>query len=201
MDLRSFPFDVVDLSIELECQQTTDKVVFVPSFDVGNEVVDCTENVQLLNPAFAFHKPLCEVLVRECDGAKYATFMVHLKWERKWSTYASVYITLFLLCMCTLSVFSLDAIDHLNDRLANIFTMLLTVVAYEFVLKSDLPKIPYMTLADIYIVFCFFFVLLIALDCVVIALVDHSDEDTLHEADLIGLAMIILLFAVWHVVY
>ena len=122
MNLRNFPFDVVDLSIELECQQTTDKVVFVPSFDVGNEVVDCTDNVQLLNPAFAFHKPLCEVLVKECDDERYATFMVHLKFERKWTTYANMYITLLLLCLCTLSVFSLDAMDNLNDRLANIFS-------------------------------------------------------------------------------
>ena len=68
-------------------------------------------------------------------------------------------------------------------------------------MKSDLPKIPYYTLADVYIVSCFVFVLLIALDVVVMVNVDHDDADKLEEADMIGLVLIICLFAIWHVVY
>eukprot|EP01084_Bolivina_argentea_P285759 490095_1 len=198
MDLTNFPFDVVDLSIELECQQSSDKVIFVPSFDVSNEVVDVTPNCQLLNPAFKLHKPLSEVVLNDCDGAKYACFMVHLKFERYWSTYSSIYMTLCALCLCTLSVFTLDSSDHLNDRLANIFTMLLTVVAYEFVLKSDLPKIPYYTKADIYIISCFIYIIIIALEVVIVGIVDHDNID---YYDTIGLYIIIIGFVLWNIIY
>ena len=69
---------------------------------------------------------------------------------------------------------------------------------WQFVLQSDLPKIPYWTKADIYIVSCFVYILLIPLQVVVIGLIDEEKEE---YWDRIVLICIISAFVLWHVCY
>ena len=141
MNLRHFPFDVLDLPIELECQQNIGSVVFVPSFDIGSRVVDVTENCRLLNPAFLTHEPLAEVVVKECDAAEYCSFIVRLKCERNWHAHSDIYVAMCSLSLCAMTVF----IQDFGSRLENLFTILLTVTAYTHVIKSTCPKIAYYT--------------------------------------------------------
>jgi len=53
------------------------------------------------------------------------------------------------------------------DRLAVTLTLMLTAVAYKFIVASSLPQVSYLTLIDTYVLACFLFMLLISLENVV----------------------------------
>ena len=194
MNLRNFPFDVLDLPIELEAQQNADAVVFVPSLDVGSEVVDVTKGCKLLNPAFKLHEPLAETVVKSDNGAEYSSFVVRLKFERRWNAHSGMFITMFALCLCSLAVFT----QEFGDRIENLFTILLTVVAYQYVIQAEIPKIPYYTKADIYVLMCFLFVTVIVAETAVLSEIDPDNEQ---GWDFLAMVVIIAVFALANLVY
>ena len=63
------------------------------------------------------------------------------------------------------------------DRLSVTLTLLLTAVAYKFVVASSLPTVSYWTVLDKYVLLCFLFILLFSVENVVFPtfLMDRSD--------------------------
>lgn len=51
-----------------------------------------------------------------------------------------------------------DAADDTGTRLSTATTLFLTVIAFQFVVSSLLPKLPYLTITDYYVLFCLAFV-------------------------------------------
>ena len=51
-----------------------------------------------------------------------------------------------------------------GERLALTFTLILTAVAYKFVVADVLPNVSYQTFLDVYVLICFFFMVLAAVE-------------------------------------
>merc|ERR1712176_1040006 len=66
---------------------------------------------------------------------------------------------LFLLTGASLISFSIPLADNGAERISYLITLLLTAVAYQFAILNDLPKVPYLTLFDRYIMQTFFLIL------------------------------------------
>jgi hypothetical protein len=66
----------------------------------------------------------------------------------------NIIAVMFLIIMCSSLIFAVDVHDT-ADRAGIALTLLLTAVAYKFVIASELPKIGYLTLLDKYMIFSF----------------------------------------------
>jgi len=194
MDLHNFPFDTLDLPIELECLQNVGTAMFVPSFDIGSRVVDITESCIMMNPAFHTHQVLAEALTKECDGVKYSSFIARVKCERIWTAHSDIYMTTCSLSVCALAVF----IQDYPDRIENLFVILLTLTAYSQVVQSEVPEVPYSTKIDIYIWACFFYMMLLLAETVVVS---QLDEEVRDEKDLMSAYLFCAGFVLFNVGY
>lgn len=90
-----------------------------------------------------------------------------------------------LTCMSTMSAAVEPNGERLPtaDRLSVSLTLLLTAVAYKFVVASSLPTVSYWTMLDKYVLLCFCFILSFSLENVIYPglLVDRSDPDNPEE--------------------
>eukprot|EP01083_Nonionella_stella_P074218 201248_1 len=84
-------------------------------------------------------------------------------------------VMLLLYIITNFSLFSYG-VSAFNDRLSFDITLLLTIVAFLFSVKSTLPKIKYLTLLDKYILLCFAFIISIAVEHFVISVTTYSVE-------------------------
>jgi len=122
--------------------------------------------------------------------------VVRLKFERRWSAHSKMFITLFALCVCSLSVFT----QEFGDRIENLLTILLTIVAYQYVIETEIPKIAHQTKADFYVLMCFLFVTLIVAETAVLSEIDMHLENA-HEWDFLAMVAVSSLFAVANVAF
>ena len=90
--------------------------------------------------------------------------MLALKLERKPSFFLmNVAVPNFLLSLFAVTVFFLDTSD-VSSRLSVLITLMLTSVAYKFVIAGFLPRIPYNTLLDKYLLASFVLLILVSLE-------------------------------------
>lgn len=91
--------------------------------------------------------PSCKYLVT--DGVP--AFHFHMRLERDPRYYMSnVVVPLAVITGLVMIAFALP-IEDLNDRMSVVLTLLLTAVAFKYVVSSYLPKVTYLTLLDKYI--------------------------------------------------
>ena len=86
---------------------------------------------------------------------------------------------LFVLSLLSLSSFAVEISDN-GSRISINVTLILTAVAFKFILAGTLPKVPYNTLIDYYILFCS--MTLAAMNFLIILpsfFIDESDDNSL----------------------
>eukprot|EP00484_Ammonia_sp_Unknown_P001953 CAMPEP_0197022306 /NCGR_PEP_ID=MMETSP1384-20130603/3213_1 /TAXON_ID=29189 /ORGANISM="Ammonia sp." /LENGTH=642 /DNA_ID=CAMNT_0042450323 /DNA_START=41 /DNA_END=1969 /DNA_ORIENTATION=+ len=154
LELQSFPFDCQDLSCVIH-ERTTGGVrcIFLP---------------ELRKPNFASVDPRYSVIdewdletaVIEFGDAdpnasrsksSYAMIVLRLKVKRRWKVFfANIVFLMCCISLLALTAFSLGA-DDLGDRLNLLITLILTAVAFSYVVFDSLPNVPYLTFMDKYI--------------------------------------------------
>eukprot|EP01083_Nonionella_stella_P284456 968401_1 len=154
LELQSFPFDCQDLSCIIH-ERTTGgvKCIFLP---------------ELRKPNFASIDPRYSVIdewdletaVLEFGDAdphasrartSYAMIVLRLKVKRRWKVFlVNIMFLMACICLLALTAFSLGA-DDLGDRLNLLITLILTAVAFSYVVFDSLPNVPYLTFMDKYI--------------------------------------------------
>lgn len=85
-----------------------------------------------------------------------------------------------------------------GDRMAITLTLVLTTVAWKYVIADKLPKISYLTLFDWYIMAAFLFIAVTGIENVVVTLVDQDHAGTV---DFYVGVTICGLWLVWHVLF
>ncbi len=143
-DLRSFPFDRQELQVQIESfafpstelvlvpepEQMKGSRLRLPQWDVG-----------------ALRWNVADV-EQELEREKYSRLTVSLELMRKPGFYVwQVFVPLFILILIASTVFFLPASD-LSDRISVTTTSLLTAVALSYTVRTDLPKISYLTTID-----------------------------------------------------
>jgi hypothetical protein len=197
-ELQLFPFDVQDLSINLRLNDARSWDYFdltVCSVQFHREALTLTE----------FHA-LVPQIQREAPAHK-AT-KVRMRVQRIANYYLqNIVLIMFLLSLLGPLAFVLD-VDAVGDRLSTILTLLLTAVAFKYVISSALPKVPYNTLMDYFILLSTVSLVLTAFLCAVPKLLipryGATTADTVNKvlgylclAIAIGIPVVWLVAAQW----
>uniref|UniRef100_A0A7S4DWS6 Neurotransmitter-gated ion-channel ligand-binding domain-containing protein n=1 Tax=Lotharella globosa TaxID=91324 RepID=A0A7S4DWS6_9EUKA len=125
-----------------------------------------------LNETNEYHVQIC--VMRESAGTVYG-----------------LGVPLFGVMVLSFGVFVVE-LDDLGDRLALVITNMLTIVAIKWVLEAKLPSVPYLTLADQYVLACFVLLLVQGGICTLVAWLHESEH--VHEAYLLNLWATLILF-------
>lgn len=196
-EFKNFPFDVQDLCIKLvPTYDQENKKEFVRLVPHDRYRCICSFKICELNDFYLHNKCVTEVL--EGDGG-WDVINIRLKAIRRWQHY--IYRLCGILSLVTLSGclgFRIDIEDGFSDATAYFSTVLLTVVAFMFVVHSTLPPIPYLTLLDkfifsmlVYVIVQMIFLALFTVESV------HMTESFAFWFSIILWIIIHVLFAVW----
>jgi len=169
VELQHFPYDVQKLTISLRIDSKTDlarKRRFRELCPGGATNVKIHKSVHLTE--WHLYSP-CAVAGLD-EGSK-PVFDAFLAVRRKHEFYTSnVTIIGGALATLGMTAFVIE-IEDFADRSSVVLTLLLTTVAFKFVISQDLPKVPYFTILDTYMYVAIFFLMGIAMQNAFIALV------------------------------
>ena len=134
----------------------------------------------------------------------YELITLRIQIRRKWQGIVQrLMLWLLFLGMMSWATFAVPA-TNIGDRLSYAITMALTIVAFQFVMSSELPQVSYMTLLDKYNLFTFSYVLLITMESTIvgyneIGLFHDSDSADNYFAAIIGISFLFgtLIFVVY----
>lgn len=165
LELHDFPFDCQELSINIASSAAVSMQIMVPHFRRKN-FVNISQDVSTF-PEWTPHPPVVDLTVsdpsKSARGLQFSDFNLVLKFERISKAYIlRVYSQLALITITGFTMFAMNAEEELADRLATAFTLLLTAVAFMFVIESKLPNVPYLTAMDYYVITSFVFLLFLA---------------------------------------
>ncbi len=194
MDLRSFPFDTQHLDIMLTSDapffkvsthwtlapgrnapgsfwghyaHTMAKIVPErhPSYPsiVRNSALS---NQWFISPRMSFREDYTS-LTNSGSGTSYSRLGAEIKITRRpgFMLVNGVFM-LFLLVNFAGFQFAISP-DDLSSRMSLVFTMVLTAVAYKYVLAVSLPSVSYLTFMDKYILLCIFMMLALVIEAVI----------------------------------
>lgn len=91
----------------------------------------------------------------------------------------NIVLLTYLLVLVALSVCAIDVFDF-TSRLSILITVLLTAVAFKFVINTWVPSISYLTLLDKYIIVSFLFIALIVLESFVLVYLNVNVAESLN---------------------
>lgn len=172
--LHDFPFDRQDLLIKLRLPRTHDKNNILRIYEVEFEG-------RFEVPEWRFFesqifRPLSAKGGRKEPVDDLTEIQVKVPASRNAFNYVCNYGG--LMCLLTTVcgyVFVLD-VDMASERSAITTTMLLTSVAFKFLVGEKLPSISYLTLLDKYIIICFLIQLLIIFENALVSVIDNGSD-------------------------
>merc|ERR1739848_80717 len=164
MELENFPFDIQDFPIMLELNIPLRKAILVPQYGVKNFCIlrrDC-----ISAPEWDILKPVVEFANsakhKSRSNTVYSQLLVRMKARRLAGGYLwRLCLFMSLISLCALTMFGMKT-DEVGGRLQHGFTLLLTAVAFQFVVSQSLPNIPYLTVLDKYVICIFCYMLAVA---------------------------------------
>mmetsp|Transcript_3042 Transcript_3042/g.3378 ORF Transcript_3042/g.3378 Transcript_3042/m.3378 type:complete len:591 (-) Transcript_3042:111-1883(-) len=91
------------------------------------------------------------------------------------TTVINIYIILSLITFAGIGAFCLD-VDEGGDRMSHASTVLLSTIAFLYIIESSLPKLTYMTITDYFVFTGTVFVLLITIEIAILSfIITHLD--------------------------
>ncbi|CAH1779688.1 unnamed protein product [Owenia fusiformis] len=199
LELREFPFDIQDLAVTVVSDRI-EEVQIIQDRDEYSSVyrsdfADAQEwylysNVDVEETIAPYGHRTRSALVVKMKAARRPKYFI-------WNNF---FVT-FVITALSFSTFAVIP-KLVQNRLQLSFTLLLTCVAYKFAVSQNLPKIPYLTYLDRYVLFG---ITTLALICVWHALVtlflEHPKVALMDMIVLITLASIFVLFNVTFAIY
>ena len=130
------------------------------------------------------------------EGAIYQRldFYVYVERELKNMMFSIILPTAFL-SLSSLCVFSLDIEGDRGDRFGVLFTVILTIIANQFVTQGRLPYLAYFTWLDLVLLMLQFFVYAVVVETALCERISLATGMDIHQVDIIGMYVLIGLFA------
>eukprot|EP00004_Rigifila_ramosa_P003941 TRINITY_DN1428_c0_g1_i8.p1 TRINITY_DN1428_c0_g1~~TRINITY_DN1428_c0_g1_i8.p1 ORF type:complete len:245 (+),score=41.47 TRINITY_DN1428_c0_g1_i8:509-1243(+) len=190
MELSMFPFDFQDLPLRFRTRVEADKIELIPvehyqqstplePSGLPNGSVPPSRWVQQGWKNLGTRSS--EVISRaeaSSSGREYPIWQINTQVARNSGYYISnMYFPLFLVVWLAFAAFAIPPTD-LADRLTVVLTLLLTAVAFKYIVAQSLPMISYLTMVDTYIVWSLLVLSVVALESVAV-----SRKFTLSQAD------------------
>ncbi len=162
MNLRAFPFDTQKLHVSMiPFANTTEKVVLEVDVQYAKSTDSYVTGQQDVNVSGWVLKHLDMTIdqkswssEKNADRFSRLTTTITIK-RRSWQIVWSILFPLVIIVCTVWSIFWVN-IESLHDRLNISFIGILTIVAYQFVLLEDLPRMSYLTFADSMLLISFF---------------------------------------------
>jgi len=182
VDLHTFPFDKQELPFAFRLPRSADKnnVLNLVSLTLSQE---CLTDWVLVGPFIRDDDPTNTNLVR--------TAIVQAKRTPHYYVVNICSLIFILTSICTY-VFACDVTSP-ADRASVSMTMMLTSVAFKFLVDDRLPRLSYATLLDKYMYFCFFFQLLIIVENAAIIFLPESFDKVAWDHTFASVAILIWL--------
>ncbi len=115
-------------------------------------------------------------------GVTYSTFTMSLPMAREGAFYSwKLILPLVLIVFMSWAVFWADP-KELSDRVGLTFTAILTVVAFQFLISDQLPRVSYQTYMDLLLLTSFVFMIFTVAESVLVNKVSGQGRDTLAAA-------------------
>ena len=158
MDLRQFPFDAQTLAVVIEsAEHEADEVELIPYEHAGSSL---SEHVKGMHDRSEWKVDFTSATSKrqtlEFDGSVYSRFLLEVVVIRQVGYYAKkVYLIIMIITAMNWSVYFIDPMSDVADRVGISSTLALTAVAFQFVVSDSLPKVPYLTRMDKYMNYCF----------------------------------------------
>jgi len=209
MDLHQFPFDKQLITINFESfhwKESDMKMVVLPSFILQPRPPPGGSWKAMSNEVKLHDWAVDEIAVKEkpqryeFEDRTYSRVQVRLKLARSYRYYfLRILVVIWLIVIMSWSVFFCDPGD-LSGRLAITVTLFLAAVAFQFVIGSSLPKVPYNTLLDQHMLVSYAYIATTAIEEIIIY---HVCNSGLNEtADIIhGEWWFALTFALSYLTY
>jgi hypothetical protein len=167
-ELEHFPFDSNDLSMDL---RLNDPITW-DLYDLQIDIVQFNK-IAIYQTEYELYIP-----VMKAGSPSHKAQSVIFQASRKPRYYIqNIVMMMFALSSLGLLSFVMDIAD-LGDRVATVLTVILTAVAFKFIIDGALPKVPYNTVIDYYILGSTLSLALMAVLCVVPSLSFWGSEDT-----------------------
>eukprot|EP01135_Chromosphaera_perkinsii_P001190 Nk52_evm1s161 gene=Nk52_evmTU1s161 len=159
-ELESYPFDCQDLPVILKCSSPAKKMILKPL-----KTLVLVQDGQDDTPEWVLERSVCEfssgdsrprsdMNLRECE-VTHRKVILRFKMRRRGKSFLlRIFLTLFVIELATASVFFLDPIEHFADRMSYAVTMFLTAIAFQYIVSTWVPVLPYLTFLDKYLISC-----------------------------------------------
>jgi len=159
-ELENFPFDIQTLKAFIFFDLTDnpqEKIKIVTEND-ENKFIRFSSTISSASE-WKYNPPNYLINKITNDLIEQDQIILSFKVERNWKSYMfRIILIMALISLLSNSIFSLDAIDGLGDRLAFGVTILLTFVAYMLIVTDILPSLPYLTFIEVYIISIFSYI-------------------------------------------
>ncbi|CAE7260782.1 unnamed protein product [Symbiodinium microadriaticum] len=206
MELRRFPFDRQILQftvtaalpvqiLRLEVDEALSSICRVK--DLPEYVVDQEEQQEWTLKA----KPTSG----NASGKEYSQLRAMIFIERKPRKYIiNVVVMVYLLVLASFSNFTVEVQSPGCDRISNTITFVLTIMALKYVINDQLPSKQYQTLLDIYLLASYVFLILPAVEMLMLHLWLERAGPTTHSwevAESLDKMFALGLFGLWNAVH
>ncbi len=170
-DFKKFPFDDQELSIELWSEYPSFFVELIPNEPYMSEYSSSglggdmeapltVDGWRIKNPTYETYSFV------ENDGSPYTGFMLYFKIERLTSYYIyKIILPIIFILAISWSVFWVRG-SQLEAKVNVTIVCLLSLIAYNFIIDEDLPKLPYLTFMDCFILLSYFYTGVATILCV-----------------------------------
>ncbi|XP_071788742.1 gamma-aminobutyric acid receptor subunit beta-3-like isoform X1 [Asterias amurensis] len=195
MRLHDFPFDHQELKIKLMSDWPITDVEFVKDMNIKDSIrldtFTADEEWELSKHVIA--QPVVEDKAKTGSHRQYPIYHLSMHVRRKSGFYLwNVGLILLMILLLCFTSFAVSA-DEPADRLSVTVTLLLTAVAFKYVVSQSLPTISYLTLLDKYVLCGLILQCLIVSQNAMISLAESADRPLFDVLSICVLAGLVLL--------
>lgn len=169
LDFRQFPFDKKKFSFELYSEFPINYVEFVPNEKMqlyDQNIFKADEEDGLIIPDWQATDVETKIVSFKEDKYTYSGMVVNVSAKRQVPYYIfKIMIPILFLLIITWSVFWIYG-SEIQAKVNISVVTLLALIAYNFIFDKDLPKLPYLTFLDAYILISYFFAGMTTILCV-----------------------------------
>ncbi|XP_054751566.1 gamma-aminobutyric acid receptor subunit epsilon-like [Lytechinus pictus] len=179
MQLKDFPFDCQDLTIKLMSDWPVEDVEFVKDMNIKDSIrLDTfTAGQQWKLWKHVLAQPIEEDKALTGAHRSYPIYHITTHVQRKPGFYIwNIALIMLLIVILTFTSFVVER-GAPADRLSVTVTLLLTAVAFKYVVSQSLPLISYLTMLDKYVLSCLIFQCLVVGQNALSAVVEINDPD------------------------
>jgi len=195
-ELQNFPLDAQPLNI-IVSSDNHDDVINLYGWDDESLV---RKEFMVLNEYEMSDIKFCRARTIRKSAVGYPLLYTGVVVKRKYGYYMwNVFLPLFLITLMSVTTFVVP-LHEVAERCGVILTLLLTSVAFKFVVGQDLPKISYNTFLDTYVLVSFIVLTFIALGVAFVGFLDeHGYKDDAVKTDRAILNISVGAFVIWHI--